>query len=83
MKVNFNFDTGARRIRFRAEDILEETVLREMALLGTKGVELKICELDTKMIITAPISSPERKFGIFEIEMRINGYAEGKEKKSE
>lgn len=81
MKVNFNFDTGARRIRFYAEDPLEEVVLKEMAFLGTKGVELKICELDTKMIITTPISAPERKFGVFEIEMRINGF--DKEKKSE
>lgn len=71
MKVSFNFDTGARRIRLISEDPLEEAVLSEMALLCTKGVSMKIQK---------PTGNAA---GVYEIEMRINGFAEGKEKKSE
>jgi hypothetical protein len=88
MKVSFNFDTGARRIRLRAEDPLEESVLKEMAYLGTKGVELKIRDLTrpgTIVKVESPVNDPTKavriEFGEFEIEMRINGFE--KEKKAE
>jgi hypothetical protein len=74
MKVSFNFDTGARRIRLRAEDPLEQAVLEEMAHLCSKGVNMKITSLN----VGADHDKDE-----FEIEMRINGFAEGKEKKAE
>lgn len=67
MKVSFNFDTGARRIRLRPEDELEIAVLKEMSLLGTKGITMKITNIES--------------MAEFEIEMRINGF--DKEKKSE
>ena len=70
MKVNFNFDTGARRIRLRVEDSLEKAVLNEMALLSEKGVTMKIKNVD------AAGAGCE-----FEVEMRINGFE--KEKQSE
>lgn len=68
MKVNFNFDTGARRIRLKPEDPLEECVLKEMAHLGTKGVNMQIRRCDDL----------EKSQVEFEIEMRINGHSEGK-----
>lgn len=71
MKVNFNFDTGSRRIRLRSEDPLEQAVLAEMTYLCEKGVNMKIRSVG------------EAQLAEFEIEMRINGFAEGKEKKSE
>jgi hypothetical protein len=74
MKVSFNFDTGARRIRLRAEDELEETVLKEMTLLCNKGVNMKIASVPN-------IGMTVGKIEEFEIEMRINGFE--KEKKSE
>lgn len=67
MKVNFNFDTGARRIRLRAEDPLEKAVLNEMALLCEKGVNMKIANV-----------AGHDEYEDFEIEMRINGHSEGK-----
>lgn len=69
MKVNFNFDTGARRIRLRSEDPLEQAVLAEMTYLCEKGVNMKIRSVG------------EIQLEEFEIEMRINGF--DKEKKSE
>ena len=69
MKVSFNFDTGARRIRLISEDPLEKAVLEEMTLLGTKGVNMKIHDV-------AGAGND-----VYEIEMRINGFE--KEKKSE
>jgi hypothetical protein len=72
VRVSFNFDTGARRIRLRAEDPLEQAVLAEMAYLCEKGVNMKIA-----------CAGKEVALEEFEIEMRINGFAEGKEKKSE
>lgn len=69
MKVNFNFDTGARRIRLRHENPLEEAILNEMSYLCEKGVNMKIYKI-------GPTESDQ-----FEIEMRINGF--DKEKKSE
>lgn len=79
MKVNFNFDTGARRIRLTSEDPLEELVLKEMSFLCEKGVNMKIANLTD----ATPLSYGKGDFSVFEIEMRINGFAEGKEKKSE
>lgn len=84
MKVSFNFDTGARRIRLRAEDPLEEIVLGEMALLCTKGVNMKITRTtENKSMVRSPISAESNipVLGDYEIEMRINGFE--KEKKSE
>lgn len=69
MRVSFNFDTGARRIRIRAEDPLEQSVLSEMAYLSNKGVNMKI-----KSVGDVQLEE-------FEIEMRINGFE--KEKKAE
>ncbi len=63
MKVSFNFDTGARRIRLRAEDTLEAVVLQEMGHLSQKGVTMQITEVGQ---------------GEFEISMRINGFEKEK-----
>lgn len=77
MKVSFNFDTGARRIRLLPEDELEIAVCKEMAHLGTKGVNMKIADVTGHN--TPPNVSSARVE--YEIEMRINGF--DKEKKAE
>lgn len=71
MKVSFHFDTSVRRIRFHPEAELEINFLKEIAALGTKGVNMQIKRCDD-------LEKSEVKF---EIEMRINGFE--KEKKSE
>jgi len=75
MKVNFNFDTGARRIRLLAEDVLEKAVLAEMAYLQEKGVTMQL-----RAVSLNPDGSQESGEA-YEIEMRINGF--DKEKKAE
>lgn len=80
MKVSFNFDTGARRIRLLPEDELEISICKEMAYLGTKGVNMKIADVTGSNVPPNSVSCARIEY---EIEMRINGFAEGKEKKSE
>ena len=67
MRISFNFDTSARRIRLRAEDPLEQSVLAEMAHLCTKGVNMKIKSVG------------EVQLEEYEIEMRINGFEKEKQ----
>lgn len=84
MKVLFNFDTGARRIRLRAEDVLEEVILQEMAYLCEKGVNMKIYNIPDPPGTTIKVDAPGKEVrSQFEIEMKITGFSEAKEKKSE
>jgi hypothetical protein len=64
MKITFNFDRDCRAFNMEPEDILEYTVLEEMAVQVQKGSTLQITQ----------IKHPEDNPKEFRVEMRVNGH---------